>query len=48
MWTGCVSGAFLEVEYTDKLYQAGFLEASIEEVKVYTDSDVINDLSRAV
>jgi len=40
MWTGCVSGALLEDEYVKKLYQAGFCEASIEEVRVYTDSDV--------
>ena len=40
MWTGCVSGALLEDEYVKKLYLAGFSEAAIEEVKVYTDSDV--------
>ena len=47
MWTGCVSGALLEAEYTEKLREAGFSETSIEEVKVYTESDVMTpyDLS---
>lgn len=40
MWTGCVAGALLEEDYMRKLYNAGFAEASIEEVKVYTESDV--------
>jgi len=45
MWTGCISGALLEEEYSEKLYHAGFSGASIEEVKVYTDSDVLPPLA---
>jgi arsenite methyltransferase len=47
MWTGCVSGALLQDEYLKKLYQAGFSEVSMEEVKVYTDIDVLLPLVRS-
>ena len=40
MWTGCVAGALLKSEYIDKLLQAGFKEATVEEVRVYDQSDV--------
>ena len=40
MWTGCVAGELLKEDYMRKLYNAGFAEASIEEVKVYSESDV--------
>ena len=40
MWTGCISGALLEEEYKEKLYQAGFADLSIEQVRVYTEGDV--------
>lgn len=44
MWTGCVSGALVEGEYISKLKGAGFVEASVEEVRVYTESDVQSSL----
>ena len=47
MWTGCVSGALLQDEYLKKLYQAGFSEVSMEEVKLYTDIDVLLPLVRS-
>ena len=40
MWTGCIAGALTEQEYTMKLRQVGFKDVSIEEVRVYTKSDV--------
>jgi arsenite methyltransferase len=40
MWTGCVAGALVKEEYISKLKGAGFVEASVEEVRVYTASDV--------
>ena len=40
MWTGCVAGALLKNEYIEKLLAAGFKEATVEEVRVYDESDV--------
>src|SRR2546423_3165518 len=40
MWTGRVAGALLESEYIEKLREAGFMEAVVEEVRVYDESDV--------
>lgn len=39
-WTGCVAGALVQDEYLEKLSRAGFIDSSIEEVKVYTANDV--------
>jgi arsenite methyltransferase len=40
MWTGCIGGALTEQQYTMKLRQVGFKNVRIEEVRVYTKSDV--------
>lgn len=40
MWVGCIAGALLEADYIQKLNAAGFTEATIETIKVYSKSDV--------
>jgi arsenite methyltransferase len=40
LWTGCIAGALLDKEYLRKLHDVGFSNASVEIVKVYTESDV--------
>jgi SAM-dependent methyltransferase len=39
-WMGCVAGALVCDDYLEKLSKAGFIGTSIEEVKVYDESDV--------
>ncbi|MCC6746430.1 MAG: arsenite methyltransferase [Deltaproteobacteria bacterium] len=38
-WTGCVAGALLETEYTNKLAATGFAEIGVEPTRVYTEED---------
>ncbi|MTI86193.1 MAG: arsenite methyltransferase [Firmicutes bacterium] len=38
-WTGCIAGAMLEQEYTEKLAQAGFTNVEVETTRVYNFSD---------
>lgn len=40
MWTGCVAGALRDKEYLQKLRDAGFSDASVEEVRIYGQDDV--------
>jgi arsenite methyltransferase len=40
LWTGCVSGALHEDEYTRLLRAAGFTDISIEPTRVYSNEDV--------
>jgi SAM-dependent methyltransferase len=40
LWTGCVSGALHEDEYTRLLRSAGFTDISIEPTRVYSNDDV--------
>jgi arsenite methyltransferase len=40
LWTGCVSGALHEDEYTRLLRAAGFTDISIEPTRVYSNDDV--------
>ena len=40
LFTGCVSGALTEAEYTTYLRDAGFADISIEPTRVYGDEDV--------
>src|SRR5471030_1151150 len=35
LWSGCIAGALLEAEYTDKLRAAGFTEIQIEPTRIY-------------
>ena len=39
LWAGCIAGALLESEYTDKLARAGFVDISIEPTRIYTRED---------
>ena len=45
LWTGCIAGALNEQEYAMKLRKVGFKEVEIEEVRVYTKSDVWNPIN---
>ena len=36
LWTGCVSGALLDVDYLTKLAAAGFANPSIQVTRTYT------------
>jgi len=40
LWTGCVSGALHENEYTRLLRAAGFTDISVEPTRVYSHDDV--------
>jgi len=40
LWTGCVAGALVDVEYEAKLRAAGFRDIGIEPTRVYTRDDV--------
>jgi SAM-dependent methyltransferase len=40
LWTGCVSGALHEDEYTRLLRAAGFVDISVEPTRVYSREDV--------
>lgn len=39
LWTGCISGALVKEDYLEKLAAAGFVEASIEVTRTYTEED---------
>ncbi len=39
LWTGCIAGALLDVEYESKLRAAGFEEVGIEPTRVYDAND---------
>ena len=47
MWTGCIAGALLESEYTDKLRAAGFTDIQIEPTRIYTKEDAAEMASSA-
>jgi hypothetical protein len=40
LWAGCIAGALLVSEYTEKLAAAGFVDISIEPTRVYTREDM--------
>jgi arsenite methyltransferase len=39
LWTGCIAGALLDVEYESKLLAVGFEDVGIEPTRVYDESD---------
>jgi SAM-dependent methyltransferase len=39
LWTGCIAGALLESEYTDKLKTAGFTDITVEPTRIYSKDD---------
>jgi arsenite methyltransferase len=39
LWTGCIAGALLDVEYDSKLRAAGFEDVGIEPTRVYDEND---------
>ena len=39
LWTGCVAGALVDTEYTEKLARAGFVDIEIEPTRVYARAD---------
>ena len=41
LWTGCIAGALLEKDYLAKLKNAGFMDSSIEILRVYNTSEVM-------
>ena len=45
MWTGCIAGALLESDYIQKLHEVGFKNATVEETKRYSESDVYHSKS---
>ncbi len=45
LWTGCVAGALSDVEYTDKLRRAGFVDVEIEVTRKYSADDARSFLS---
>ena len=40
LWTGCVAGALVDVDYEAKLKAVGFADVGIEPTRVYTRDDV--------
>jgi arsenite methyltransferase len=40
LWTGCVAGALVEVDYVGKLCAAGFAEVTVESTRIYGKDDV--------
>ena len=40
LWTGCVAGALVDEDYTDKLRAAGFEQVSITPTRVYEQTDI--------
>jgi arsenite methyltransferase len=40
LWTGCVAGALVDIDYEAKLRAAGFDNLSIEPTRVYGDDDI--------
>ncbi len=47
LWTGCISGALMESEYTSKLAAAGFTEISVEPTRIYGRDDAAEIASSA-
>ena len=41
MWSGCIGGGLVIKDYEDKLKNVGFDTVSIEETRVYNESDVL-------
>ena len=41
LWTGCVAGALLDVDYLAKLTAAGFANPSIQVTREYTPEDLV-------
>jgi len=39
LWTGCISGALEEIECIEKMKKAGFHDASVQRIKVYSRED---------
>jgi ubiquinone/menaquinone biosynthesis C-methylase UbiE len=39
LWSGCIAGALLEAEYTDKLKAAGFTDIQVEPTRIYSKDD---------
>jgi SAM-dependent methyltransferase len=40
LWTGCIAGALVDVDYEAKLRAVGFADVGIEPTRVYTRDDV--------
>ncbi len=47
LWVGCIAGALEESDYLAKLHAAGFEEASVEPVRVYSVEDARHFLTEA-
>jgi hypothetical protein len=45
LWVGCVAGALQDVEYHDKLKEAGFEQIKIEPTRIYRAEDARDMLS---
>ncbi|MDR3719835.1 MAG: arsenite methyltransferase [Bryobacteraceae bacterium] len=39
LWVGCIAGAMQEIEYIQKLTQAGFVDISVEPTRIYNIED---------
>lgn len=39
LWVGCVAGALSDVDYREKLAQAGFTDVDLEITRVYSSED---------
>ena len=46
LWIGCIAGALLDAEYTDKLRSAGFEQIEIEPTRIYNVADARQFLTR--
>jgi hypothetical protein len=44
LWTGCIAGALVDSEYTERLTAAGFADASVEVTRNYR-RDELEDLA---
>ena len=40
LWTGCVAGALLDIDYREELEEAGFEEVDVEPTHVYDSADI--------
>jgi len=47
LWTGCIAGALLEIEYVDKLRATGFTDIKVEPTRIYTKEDTAEMASSA-
>jgi hypothetical protein len=40
LWTGCVAGALVDSDYTDRLKRAGFENVNIEATHIFDATDI--------